>query len=274
MGILAAIGFSWSVVWLLWGWRCALTLLPAYGMLALSGTSTRYWLAYFAGPLHLDGLTVKLIAAAVLAGWWGFMLRREWRIAGNTLLFYAVSIGVLLMIWQAGLFQKTGAPFIPQFSVTANPDYLGRELVPTENDLRFFGDCEIRKYFFASDTGSVNVLAITAGSNIHKIHPASHCLRSGGWTINREERREVTIGDRRFEVTEIEASMPEITMIVWVWYSNPGFSTGSFLGFRRNWSPRVPWYIYQISTPLHLSLEEAQRQLTEFLHPIPAAPIP
>ncbi len=270
IGILAAIGFGWSMVWLSWGWRGALALLPAYGMLALAGTSTRYWLAYFSGPLQWNGLTVKLVLAVLLAAWWGVTLRYEWRIRWGTFLFYACFAGVLVLIRQADLLQETGMPYTPHFSVTAHPDYLGREQIPTENDLRFFGDCVLKKYFFASDTGSVSVLALEAGSNIHKIHPASHCLRSGGWNIQREQIHEVDIGNRRFQVTEIEASLPELSLIVWIWYSNDRFSTANFLGFRRNWNPDEKWHIYQVSTPLHLSVTEARQQLTGFLSGISA----
>ena len=68
------------------------------------------------------------------------------------------------------------------------------------------------------------------------------------------------------EVSEIVASNPGTTLLVWVWYSCRSFSTGSFLGFRRSWSADTQWHTYQISTPLFTSEEEGRARLGEFLN--------
>ncbi|WP_276740242.1 exosortase-associated EpsI family protein [Victivallis vadensis] len=266
LGIIGAVAFNWSAVWLAWGWRSACCIFPAYGILMLMCTSSRYWLGYFFSIFRLDGLAIKAILTVLFAGWLGLSLLRERRVRRESFFFCLALLLVLMTVWQAGTLQRRSAAFVPEFHSVNFSGYLGRSLEPTADDRRFFGGSRLRKFFYAADSGIVNVLALTCGDDVHQIHPAGHCLRTSGWRIVSERLTEAEIGGRKLEVSEIVASNPGTTLLVWVWYSCRSFSTGSFLGFRRSWSADTQWHTYQISTPLFTSEEEGRARLGEFLN--------
>ena len=266
LGIIGAVAFSWSAAWLAWGWRSACCIFPAYGILMLMCTSSRYWLGYFFSIFRLDGLAIKAILTVLFAGWLGLSLLRERRVRRESFFFCLALLLVLMTVWQAGTLQRRSAAFVPEFHSVNFSGYLGRSLEPTADDRRFFGGSRLRKFFYAADSGIVNVLALTCGDDVHQIHPAGHCLRTSGWRIISERLTEAEIGGRKLEVSEIVASNPGTTLLVWVWYSCRSFSTGSFLGFRRIWSADTQWHTYQISTPLFTSEEEGRARLGEFLN--------
>ena len=103
---------------------------------------------------------------------------------------------------------------------------------------------------------------VKCGSDIHKIHPASHCLRSGGAVIRDESivMRQLPDG-RSLPVTEIHSTVHGNPLLTFVWYTGPGETTGSFFAFRRKWSASEEWRSYQFVVPVQDGFEEAARKL-------------
>lgn len=267
MGIVAAVFFSWSMCWLVLGWRSAYLIFPAYGILALGGTSTTYWLTHF---FEIAGLLIKIIVVLLLAIWLLTTLIFKFQPRKNSFCFCIVALLVILFSpKQLNTLQYQGAPFIPEFSSLQFGDFLGRKQPITEADQRFFADSKLEKYQFASDTAALGILAVHCGKDVHQIHPASHCLQAGGWHIDSEYMREVNISGRLFQITEISARKQGYSMLIWCWYSNHDFSTGSFIGFRRHWSRNIDWFTWQISTPIVDSEDESRQVLTNFLSQAP-----
>jgi hypothetical protein len=266
LGIAAGIAFSGATVWLAWGWRSAYTILPAYGILMLMCTSSTYWLTYF---FKVDGLAAKAVLTILFGIWQAINIKWEHRVPREKFCFAAAATLAALMIWQTAASPAQTPAFLPGFAAGSFGNYLGREQEITDADRRFFGDSNIERYYFVSDSGAVNVLALDCGQNINQVHPASHCLRSSGWSILSEQLKEVSLHDHHLMLSEIVAVNEHSTLLVWVWYSNRRFSTGSFIDFRRSWRQQPDWYTYQISTPLDRNIEVSRRRLSDFLQSIP-----
>lgn len=267
VGIVAAISFSWSMCWLTLGWRCGYLIFPAYGILLLGCTSSTYWLGHF---FATPGLLIKSIAVVVFVLWLLVNLLFKFKVRRNSFCFTIVALALILFsVQQLNTLQYHGAPFLPEFSSLGFGDYLGRAQPITDDDQRFFGNSKLEKYQFASDTVAIGVLAVHCGKDVHKIHPASHCLTASGWKVDEEYLLEVNLSGGPFQVNEIMAHNQDYPVLIWCWYSNRGFSTGSFIGFRRHWSKNTEWFTWQISTPIVKSEEESRQVLQSFLNEAP-----
>ncbi len=266
--IAASVAVAWSTVWLFTGWQSAIFIFPAYAVLMLICTSSRYWLSGFIGPVHFDGLVIKGILTAACLIWLAANTRRKLLMCRESFMFYGISIVVFLLIWHADSFQRKSLPYLPDFSNPSIGSWLGRPQELTDAEQRFFGSSRVSKYYFASDgPDSVSVLAVACSSNVHQIHPAAHCLRTAGWEIISDDLRQVSVGNLPLIVTEVEAERTNIRILVWVWYSNSELSTGSFAGFRRFWSKSEPWHTYQVSTQIRpgTTLDDARERISSFL---------
>jgi len=148
-------------------------------------------------------------------------------------------------------------------------EFIGREPTHDDNFQRFFHTSDAHSYEYASPSHIYNLLAVTCGTNIHEIHPASHCLRSSGWHIDKEQLVEVTVKNHLFSVTEIEASRRGRSILVWVWYSSPKVSVGNFLAFRRLWEADTHWETYQLAVYQFDRQADYHLALVEFLETLP-----
>ncbi len=260
--IASGIAIAFAVLWLLGGGRNAYRLLPAFGILALGTTSSTYWISYFVSgfPLSVSGFAIKTIAAIILLLWLVLSHFRPKTIRPGTLLFTAAAGVALLFVWQSNrMGMQKDAPVILTLSEGRMGDYLSRRQEPTADDIRFFGaDSRIEKYYYVSDTEGFHILALTCGENVNSIHPASHCLRTSGWTIHFENTTATEIAGKAFHVNEIVAERDNATVLLWVWYANERFSTGSFLHFRRAWNREDAWHTYQVMTSLRNSTPESR----------------
>jgi len=266
MAIMSAVAFSWSMLWLTLGWRAAYTAFPIYAILGLSCTSTSYWLSYFSGPLQWNGLTIKGVLTPLLLAWLLHNIYRERQVRRETFCFYLAFAALAIGAWQARALYQTTAPFTPDFSNLDRGDFFGQPLTITPADERFFGSSGVGKYIFASDHDMVTVLAVSCVNDVHQIHPASHCLRVSGWSIDAEKMVNVDIASQKLSVSEIIARRDNRRIMVWVWYSSADSSTGNFLGFRRLWRQNTPWFTAQISTPCDEGTEDDARDtLAKFL---------
>ncbi len=162
------------------------------------------------------------------------------------------------------------AAFAPEFSPRSQKGMLGRSIPPTAGFTRFFRTSDAQQFIYADASNEVSVLAVKVGRDIHEIHPATHCLRSGGWYI--ESERIITVphplDGGTFEVDEAVASAGAKRMLTWIWYSSAEKSTGSFLHFRRMYSTKTEWHTYQVATGLEDgedSESAARARLSAFL---------
>ena len=160
-------------------------------------------------------------------------------------------------------------PFAPTFSPDSQAGMLGREMPPSPDVLRLFRTGTARQFIYASPSNCVTVLAVAVGDDIHEIHPATHCMRSGGWKVLSERllRTRHPMGGE-LEVDEAVAESFDGRMLVWIWYSSDEASTGSFLQFRRLYSAKSRWHTYQMATALGDApdaVQSARERLRQFL---------
>ena len=78
---------------------------------------------------------------------------------------------------------ETAAAFAPVFAADSQEGYLGREIEPDDAFQRFFRTGEAHQFAYANVSNAVSVLSVKVGKDVHEIHPATHCLRSGGWFL-------------------------------------------------------------------------------------------
>lgn len=268
LAIILAIIFWWCIIWMLLGWRQAFTLIPPFAILLLATTSSTYWLCFFLKLTTVQAWTLKIAAAVVACILTILIIRYRWCWSQMNTLFTFAMIGAALLLFQTKSITRTYPSFLLTYK-TVSGSLVGREPDPDASFQRFFSTSEAHSYEYASLTHVYNLLAVSCGSNIHEIHPASHCLRSSGWKIDSEQLIEVTVKDRLFNVTEVEASRGGNTLLVWVWYSTPTLSTGNFLGFRRLWNADAAWETYQLSVYHNGNLEESRQALVDFLETLP-----
>ncbi|WPJ96834.1 hypothetical protein SH580_03830 [Coraliomargarita algicola] len=252
--IICGISIAFSVFWLIYGGQNAYRVLPSFGLLFLGVTSTTYWINYYVGdPGMMSGYIIKFATALILLAWLTLNILWERKVQTRSLLYSGAVCLTLLYIWQSEeSSSEQGAPVVLELSAGKSGTYLGQSQEVTESDIRFFGeDSEIEKYYYIGDSDGIYILALTCGSKINSIHPASHCLRTSGWTIHSEEIFKTTLDEDTVYISEIVAESQNMTYLFWVWYTNPEFSTGSFVHFRKEWKRNVTWNTYQLMIPLN-----------------------
>jgi hypothetical protein len=270
--IISGIAISYSMFWLIYGGQNAYRVLPIFAMLGLGVTSTTYWINYYVdSPEIIHGVIIKFAIAVIFLVWLTLNFLREKIVQTRTLFFAgAVCIG-LLFIWQSEeTLSKPEAAVILNLTDGKVGPYLGQSQEVTADDIRFFGqDSLVEKFYYVGQEYGIHVLALTCGSKINSVHPASHCLRSAGWTVQSEAVRGIVLNENDFNINEVSAEYRGDAYLFWVWYSNPEISTASFVDFRKRWSSDVVWRTYQVMVPVgemtEANLFEARRQLRSFL---------
>ncbi|MBT63191.1 MAG: hypothetical protein CML13_08265 [Puniceicoccaceae bacterium] len=251
--IICGICTAFSVFWLIYGGQNAYRVLPTFGLLFLGVTSTTYWVNYYVGdPGMMSGHIIKFAAALILLAWQTINILWEKKVQTRSLLYSGAVLLAMLYIWQSEeSSSEQGAPMVLSLTPGKVGTYLGQAQEVTENDIRFFGeDSEIEKFYYIGDDQGIYILALTCGSKINSIHPASHCLRTSGWVIHSEEILTANLHEEPVYITEIVAESQNAAYLFWVWYSNPDYSTGSFVHFRKEWQRDVTWHTYQLMIPL------------------------
>lgn len=267
ISIMAGVLFATSSVCLLWGWECFIILLPAFLVFCLSVTSTSYWITFLLSPLGLKSLPVKffLTAVAIIIALiqlqFHFIPKKQ-----STFFLCALCFAFLIVVFQKEAHVKS-ASFIPDFSAGIFGDAKGYAQEPSHGDLQFFeGAKKLERYVFGTSDSIIGVLSIDLGTNVHQIHPPSHCLRAQGSNIHSETLSAEDLRFAHITITEISYTQKGYSMLCWYWYSSTKFSTPSFLSFRRYWKPDQEWHSYQISTPiLNDEIGKARERLRVFL---------
>lgn len=269
LGIIAGIIFAWATFGFSLGWNSALTATPAFGILLMTCTSSRYWLTFFFTPLHIDGLIIKFVFTGLCMLLLIVMLFREIHISPAEVCFLIVLVPAFLLLLHGQTAHTLYPPIQPSFDGLKSGDYIGILEETTDQDRRFFQDATVNKYYFASEQQAVNVLDVTCSNDIQKIHPASHCLRSSGWKIRSEIQREIELQNKKIALTEIIGQKQQLRIMAWVWYSSQHRSVGNFIRFRSlypTWKNDEIWHEYQITTPITSDENQTCNNLAKFIN--------
>lgn len=259
--ILGGMAFWWSGVWFFCGWPGAWALLPAFGALALGCTSSTFVLC---NHFHLQPQTVlclKLGAFVFCAAVCAVFILTDFVMKREVFWFLLAAAAILTGTLLSHDGDQSAPPFRPDLTVA--PEGFSNTEIPLTPDLiRFFEGSEAHQYRIADSIFQCSVLEVKCGDDIHKIHPASHCLRSGGAVIQSEAVVMHTLSDgRALPVTEIRSTRADgIPTLTFVWYTGPNMTLGSFFRFRSKWSPSDQWYSYQIVTRIYDGNDDAARK--------------
>ena len=261
LSIAAAVGVIFAMTWLLASWSFAYRILPAAFILLLGTPSSSYQLSLLLMcPVWMAWAVKFLLAVLCFVLIW---CNRRFALSVNkgTLFFTMALLGSVFLLMHTKEIYFEGKSFVPEFSNHIG-NYWGRTLQPDENTQRFFATSTVRQYRYTKNDADISVLAVKCGKNIHEIHPASHCLRTGLWTIHSEK---ILYLQNNFAVTEIDAQKGENRILVWVWYSSDKFSTPGFLGFRRHFKANANYCTYQISIPSYGNIEQSRKEMQNFI---------
>lgn len=267
----AAIALSivlwWTVCWTFRGWEYAWRLLPVFAILGLITTSGTYWTCYFTGCDVNSVYGLKVAFAVAMLGLEYAAIEWDFRLRARTIFVFLIGFALTFLGLEIKSHRGAYRPFSPEFSPNSAPGFIGRELQNSAEAKSFFKTSDAHYYRYADDLGPVSALQVNVGANIHEIHPATLCLRSGGWDIISEKPSEVTVKGKQIQVSEIQAEKGPVSILVWVWYSSYDFSTGSFLSFRRYTGLKkgTDWRTYQVSVPLGEGRASARQRLLRFL---------
>ena len=258
--ILAGTWFWWTAIWFFCGWKAAWAMIPAFGALSLGCTSTtflicRHLMIQPQTALFLKfGVTVACAAVCAVLMLTDYVMKRE-------VFWFLLAAGAILtgtlVSRETG---KTAPAFKPDFTKSVE-GFTTTETPLSEDSVRFFEGATVHQYAITDGVSHASILEVKCGDDIHKIHPASHCLRSGGAEILSEKVVMHTMPDgRSLPVTEIRSKIHGNPILTFVWYTGPEETIGSFYTFRRKWSPSKQWYSYQIVTKVYDGNEDTSRK--------------
>ena len=257
--ILAGMAFWWSCVWTFCGWRGAWALLPAFAVLALGCTSSTFLLCnhYLIQPRTV--LFLKIGATLLCAAVCAILMLTDYVMKYGTFFFLLAVAIVVVAAMNLKNDVKPSPPYRPD--LTAAPaGFTIAETPLSENTIRFFEGAEVHQYGISDGIFQCSILEVKCGDDIHKIHPASHCLRSGGAEVRSENVVMHTMPDgQKISVTEIRSNLRGTPILTFVWYTGPKETLGSYFWFRTHWSSSEQWYSYQIVTEIYDGSEDAAR---------------
>ena len=266
VNILGGVGFWWSGIWFFCGWDAAWAVLPAFGALAVGSTSSTFLLCNRFLITPAVALICKLAAAVVCVAVCMVLILTEFVMKREVFWFLLAAVVILTGTVLSRGSVSSAAPFRPD--LTAAPEGIQILEIPLDEDTnRFFEGSEAHQYQVSDGVLISSALVVKCGSDIHKIHPASHCLRSSGADIRSESVVMQQLPDgRSLPVTEIRAIVRGFPVLTFVWYTGPRETTGSFFAFRRKWSASEEWRSFQFAVPVQDgSVESARKMLLDFL---------
>ena len=260
--ILGGMAFWWTGVWFFCGWPGAWVSLPAFGALSLGCTSSTFVLCNRFPVLQPQTvLYLKLGAVVLCAAVCAILMLADFVMKREVFWFLLAAATILAGTFLSRDGVQTAPPFRPDLS--AAPEGFTNTEIPLAPDLiRFFEGSEAHQYRIADNIFQCSVLVVKCGNDIHKIHPVSHCLRSGGAVIRSESVVMHSLSDgRTLPVTEIYSTRADGTpALTFAWYTGPDETLGSFFRFRSEWSSSDRWYSYQITTRIYDGNDEAARK--------------
>lgn len=258
--ILAGTWFWWTGIWFFCGWSAAWTMIPAFGTLSLGCTSTTFLLCRHLMIQPQTALFLKIGAAILCAAVCAVLMLTDYVMKREVFWFLLAAAAILTGTLVSRGEGKTAPPFRPDLAAAVE-GFTTKETPLTEDTIRFFEGAEVHQYTISDGFFQYSILEVKCGNDIHKIHPASHCLRSGGAEILSESVVMHALPDgRNLPVTEIRSRIRGVPILTFVWYTGPEETVGSFYTFRRKWSSSQQWYSYQIVTEIYDGKEESARK--------------
>ena len=258
--ILAGTWFWWTGIWFFCGWKAAWATIPAFGALSLGCTSTTFLMCRHLLIQPQTALFLKLGAAVACAAVCAVLMLTDYVMKREVFWFLLAAGAILTGTMVSRGAGKTAAAFRPDLT-KAVEGFQSKETSLSEDSIRFFEGAEVHQYAVTDGVFQASILEVKCGNDIHKIHPASHCLRSGGAEILSESVVAHTLPDgRSLPVTEIRSRIHGAPILTFVWYTGPEETIGSFYTFRRKWSPSKQWYSYQVVTEIYDGNEDAARK--------------
>ena len=257
--ILAGTWFWWTGIWFFCGWKAAWATIPAFGALSLGCTSTTFLMCRHLLIQPQTALFLKLGAAVACAAVCAVLLLTDYVMKREVFWFLMAAGAILTGTLVSRGAGKTAAAFRPDLT-KAVEGFQTKETPLSEDSIRFFEGATVHQYAVTDGIFQASILEVKCGDDIHKIHHASHCLRSGGAEILSESVVMHTLPDgRSLPVTEIRSRIRGTPILTFVWYTGPEETIGSFYTFRRKWSPSKQWYSYQVVTEVYDGNEDVAR---------------
>lgn len=258
--ILAGTWFWWTGIWFFCGWKAAWAMIPAFGALSLGCTSTTFLLCNRLLIQPQTALFLKIGAAVLCAAACAVLILTDYVMKREVFWFLLAAGAILTGTLTTRDTGKTAAAFKPDFTKSLER-FKTTDTPLSEDSIRFFEGATVHQYAVTDGVFRASILEVKCGNDIHKIHPASHCLRSSGAEILSESVVMHTLPDgRSLPVTEIRSKIHGTPILTFVWYTGPEETIGSFYTFRRKWSPSKQWYSYQIVTEVYGGNEDAARK--------------
>ncbi len=258
--IIAGTWFWWTGIWFFCGWKAAWATIPAFGALSLGCTSTTFLMCNRLLIQPQTALFLKLGAAAACAAVCAVLMLTDYVMKREVFWFLLAAGAILTGTLTSRGTGKTAAAFKPDLTKTVE-GFTTTETPLSEDSIRFFEGATVHQYAISDGVFHASILEVKCGDDIHKIHPASHCLRSSGAEILSETVVMHAMPDGRdLPVTEIRSKIHGSPILTFVWYTGPEETIGSFYTFRRKWSPSKQWYSYQIVTQVYDGNEDAARK--------------
>lgn len=269
VAILGSILLAWGMCIAVLGKDKGGALALPFALLALGTTSSTYCLSVVTGLAGDRVFLLKLAAAALLT----VVAVLPWRLRPEPWFFLlALAGGVLYVAYAPGL-TASAPPLRPDFTLRpgGSGGLVGAKQPLPDEMRRFFRKSEVNFLIYADDHCSYQVLEVRCPRDIHEIHPAGHCLKSGGATVLTEDSFPYRIHNQTIPLLEIVSTAPgrgrEFHV---VWYSGPNCSVASFPAFRARWRPRAGWTVCQITTQLRDAPEDARERVRKFLESVTA----
>ena len=269
LAIAGSVFFAWGVFHAVLETDGKSALIFPFAVLALGTTSSTYWLSVLTGMPVFPVFLLKLAAAAVLTA--AAVMRL--RVHAEQVVFLAALGGALLYVFHPQPLTAAAPPLRPDFTVRPRRDsrLVGEQKPLSPEMRRFFRKSRVNFFLYADDRRSYQILEVHCPDDIHEIHPASHCLKSGGAAVLSENRAAYPIRGKTFMLLEITAVAPgrgrEFHV---VWYSDRRCSVSSFPAFRGRWRSGADWTFYQITTSCESSPESVRESVRSFLEEVTA----
>jgi len=176
-----------------------------------------------------------------------------------------------LLMFAFGYIQSSGpVPHGAPVRLEIKPgaaNWLGEDIKLSDLDESLQGENITRRYVHYSNLDvPVSSLCVELRNDLHGIHPTALCLSTARWKIisNTHELLKTKLGI--LSVAKIIAERHGKRDLFLSWYTNDSFSTGSFIFFRKSWHFNETWHIYQITTPIISTNEEAEQVLLNFIN--------
>lgn len=271
-----------GMIWVLWGERVFVCVLPVYIVSVAALPTTTYvtgmLMVSLMGTQIMTGAWIKFVITALMVGIFlliGFkdVQLKKFYVKRASMIYI---VGVIL-VFLGFLFCDGTAilnkSFQPPFSSLDPEGWIGTSIALSPAETAFFRDYNVAKEVFFSDSAEqITTLSVFSKNDIHRLHPPEYCLLGSGWDISKAKKEMIKIRGENFPVMRIVGKKGERSILAYYWYSSVNESTPSFSVFRRVFrkSDKDHWNLYQVSMNIN-NLKSSLREdgmLQDFLRKV------